>query len=167
MFWSVTPPFFFPAHSVPYWSESWFLLLMIDWLDMDSAGRSLISNRWQGWSGRYHGGRHHFNSGVWPYRWLSGHGRQGRKGSSIWKKRSQSDFLFFNEKEYQANPSVVLASREKKDANINFIPSFNPTNPSLITWNHWRSKKRSTRFDGVNGKTLPISYSPQMVWFWD
>lgn len=51
----------------------------------------------------------------------------------------------------------------KNPVNIVFIPNFNLTNPSLIIWRVWKSKKKLTKSNGVRGKTLPIFCFQQMV----
>ena len=47
--------------------------------------------------------------------------------------------------------------------NTNFTPNSNHTNQSLTTSSLSRLKRRSTRFDGANDRTLHISYSRRTV----
>lgn len=57
----------------------------------------------------------------------------------------------------------ALDSPGRKDASTSFTPNFSHTNPSLITWSHSKSKRRSIRSGGVSVRTQRTSCCQQMV----
>lgn len=58
---------------------------------------------------------------------------------------------------------ALFRYNRKRAVNTNFTPNSNHMNQSLTTSSLSRLKRRSTRFDGANDRTLHISYSQRMV----
>jgi hypothetical protein len=114
--------------------------------------------------------RHHIHRRVRLHRQLPRNGRQGRPRRPLRAERvgEHPPPLPFAADSPRLPPRPALhhigpRPCRKKAANTSSTPNFNHTNRNSTTSSHWKSRKRSTRSNGANGKTPPISSCPPTV----
>lgn len=107
--------------------------------------------------------RYHFRGWIWSHWQLSCDRRQGWSSRSFWEKRKRKFKGGCSKRKKDIHVDTYKCNGRKKDANIDFIPSFNRMNPSLTIWRAWRSRKRSTKSNGASVRMLLTFYSQPTV----
>ena len=84
------------------------------------------------------------------------------KVSSLCQIEADTDYSSPTSPDIDDRNTLIIADR-KKDANTSSTPNSNRTSRNSIISSPWKSRRRSTRSDGANDRTLPISYFRRTV----